>query len=146
MEVTSFCLCLHNDRPPGKRVKFSFSSNFIIYIAENEITSLSLPLLGEAEIRDLIPKVGPRTILIRNLEIYKKTLHPDCHNSVSWCLTYLVNGMVLATSYFVFKLCIVLFPYIWHAIIYRLVKIWTFQYQICCLIHLEIINKKKYKS
>ncbi|KAK0071820.1 hypothetical protein PV325_012306, partial [Microctonus aethiopoides] len=57
--------------------------SYIEVFKENEVTSLSLPLLGEAEIKDLIPKVGPRSIFIRNLEIYKKTMHPDCHNSTA---------------------------------------------------------------
>ncbi|KAK0157038.1 hypothetical protein PV328_011982, partial [Microctonus aethiopoides] len=64
--------------------------SYIEVFKENEVTSLSLPLLGEAEIKDLIPKVGPRSIFIRNLEIYKKTMHPDCHNSTD--LELLLNS------------------------------------------------------
>ncbi|XP_061717507.1 uncharacterized protein LOC133525234 isoform X1 [Cydia pomonella] len=56
---------------------------YIEVFKDNEITSLSLPLLGEAETKDLIPKVGPRSIFLRNLEIYKKTMHPDCQNSTA---------------------------------------------------------------
>lgn len=97
---------------------------------------MSLPLLGEAEIKDLIPKVGPRSIFLRNLEIYKKTMHPDCNvTTVSCCFE---KGMMLPVVFHILQaLYCFIFLYL-NAIIYRLVKIWTFQYQICYIVHLKI--------
>ncbi|XP_055847845.1 uncharacterized protein LOC129913286 [Episyrphus balteatus] len=65
--------------------------NYINLFRQNSITSSSMALLGPAEIRELFPNIGHRTIFTRNLEEYRTRYHPQI-------LTY-ATGDVYINSY-----------------------------------------------
>ncbi|XP_055919725.1 uncharacterized protein LOC129951543 [Eupeodes corollae] len=70
--------------------------NYIDIFKENAITSMSLPLLGASEIKEMLPVIGHRVLFMRNLEEWRRAMHPNASNSyesqeISSCRSQIQN-------------------------------------------------------
>lgn len=76
--------------------KIEITNELIFIVTENAITSMSLPLLGASEIKEMLPVIGHRVLFMRNLEEWRRAMHPNASNSyesqeISSCRSQIQN-------------------------------------------------------